>query len=104
MLTHCEERIDEINCTSNAIGADLNLAISHIDTDLKELDEHITCCHCECENNEVIIALCQGHINKLECIIEARAQVIACLEERIEEVACKCCAQGRGGEADGSGA
>ena len=78
------------------IGTGLNLAVSHINVDLKELDKHVTCHHRECENNKVIIDSCQGRINELECIIEAQAQVIACLEERIKEVVCKCCAQDKG--------
>ena len=90
------EKVDEIECTSNAIGEGLNLAVSCIDADLRELDERVTCRCRECENNEVVIDLCQGHISKLERIIEAQAQTIARLEERMEEVACKCCAQDKG--------
>ena len=67
-----------------------------IDADLRELDECVTRHRQECENNEVVIDLCQGYISKLECIIKAQAQTIACLEERMEEVACKCCAQDKG--------
>ena len=44
----------------------------------------------------MVIDLCQGRISELERIIEARAQTIARLEERMEEVACKCCAQDKG--------
>ena len=95
-MTNCVERVDEIDHTSNAIGEGLNLAVSRIDTDLRELDERVTCHRRECENNEVIIDLCQGHISELEHIIEAQAQTIARLEERMEEVACKCCAQDKG--------
>ena len=71
------------------------MAISHVDADLRELDKCITCRRRECENNEVVIDLCQGHINELECLIEVQAQTIARLEERME-VACKCCAQDKG--------
>ena len=90
------EKVDELDRTSNAIGAGLNLAVSRIDADLKELDEHVTHRHRECENNEVVIDLCQGHISELERIIEAQARTIARLEERMEEVACKCCIQDKG--------
>ena len=90
------EKVDEIDCTSNAIGEGLNLAVSRIDADLQELDECVTRRRRECENNEVVIDLCQGRISELECITEAQAQTIARLEERMEEVACKCCAQDNG--------
>ena len=52
-VTNCVERVDEIDCTSNAIGEGLNLAVSRINTDLRELDEHVTRRHRECENNKV---------------------------------------------------
>ena len=67
------EKVDELDRTSNVIGAGLNLAVSHIDADLRELDERVTRCHQECENNEVVIDLCQGRISELERIIEAQA-------------------------------
>ena len=95
-VNNCVEKVDEIDCTSNAIGDGLNLAVSHIDADLRELDERVTRRRRECENNEVVINLCQGRISELERIIEAQAQTIARLEERMEEVACKCCAQDKG--------
>ena len=44
----------------------------------------------------MVIDLCQGRISELEHIIKAQAQTITCLEERMEEVACKCCAQDKG--------
>ena len=44
----------------------------------------------------MVIDLCQGHISELECIIKVQAQTITHLEERMEEVACKCCAQDKG--------
>ena len=44
----------------------------------------------------VVINLCQGCISELESIIKAQAQTIARLEERMEEVVCKCCAQDKG--------
>ena len=44
----------------------------------------------------MVIDLCQGRISELERIIEAQAQTIARLEERMEEVACKCCVQDKG--------
>ena len=95
-MTNCVERVDEIDCTSNAIGEGLNLAVSRIDTDLRELDENVTRHRRECENHEVVIDLCQGRISELEHIIKAQAQTIARLKERMEEVACKCCTQDKG--------
>ena len=95
-MNNCVEKVDEIDCMSNAIGEGLNLAVSRIDADLRELDEHVTRRRRECENNEVVIDLCQGRISELERIIEAQAQTIAHLEERMEEVACRCCAQDKG--------
>ena len=44
----------------------------------------------------MVIDLCQGCISELEHIIKAQARTIARLEERMEEVACKCCAQDKG--------
>ena len=44
----------------------------------------------------VVINLCQGCISELESIIKAQAQTIARLEERMEVVVCKCCAQDKG--------
>ena len=90
------EKVDEIDHTSNAIGEGLNLAVSHINADLRELDERVTRRRRECENNEVVINLCQGHISELERIIEAQAQTIVRLKERMEELACKCCTQDKG--------
>ena len=95
-MNNCVEKVDELDCTSNVIGAGLNLAVSRIDANLKELDERVTCHYRECENNEVVIDLCQGRISELERIIESQARTIAHLEERMEEVACKCCAQDKG--------
>ena len=63
---------------------------------MRELDKRVTHCHQECENNEVVIDLCQGHINELEYLIEVQAQIIARLKEWMEEVACKCCTQDKG--------
>ena len=37
------EKVDEIDRTSNVIGEGLNLAVFHIDVDLRELDECVTC-------------------------------------------------------------
>ena len=96
MVNNCVEKVDELDCTSNAIGAGLNLAVSRIDADLKELDERVTRRRQECKSNEIVIDLCQGRINELERIIEAQAQAIARLKERMEEVACKCCVQDKG--------
>ena len=92
----CEERVDKIDHTSNTIGAGLNLAMSCIDVDLKELDDHVTYHHHKCKKNKVVINLCQGQVSELEHIIETQAQMIAHLEEKIEEVVCKCCAQDKG--------
>ena len=44
----------------------------------------------------MVIDLCQGRISELEHIIEAQAQAIVRLKERMEEVACKCRAQDKG--------
>ena len=44
MVTDCMERVDEIDRTSNVIGEGLDLAVSRIDTDLRELDERVTHC------------------------------------------------------------
>ena len=95
-MNNCVEKVDELDRTSNTIGAGLNLAVSCIDADLKELDKRVTRCRQECKNNKVVIDLCQGRISELERIIKAQAQSIACLKERMEEVACKCCAQDKG--------
>ena len=39
---NCMEKVDEIDRTSNAIGEGLNLAVSRINADLRELDERVT--------------------------------------------------------------
>ena len=57
--------MDEIDRTSNAIGEGLNLAVSRIDADLRELDDRVTRRRRECENNKVTIDLCQGRISEL---------------------------------------
>ena len=95
-LSRQEDQLNTIEETSNAIGAGLNLAVSRIDADLRELDDRVTRRRRECESNEVTIDLCQGRISELERILKIQAQTIARLEERIEEVACKCCAGSKG--------
>ena len=89
-LNTYQEKLDLVDCTSNVISEGLNLAVSHINADLKELDNHVACHHRECKSNEIVINLCQAWVSELEWLIEAQAQVIAHLEERVKEVTCKC--------------
>ena len=73
-LNAFQEKLDLANHTSNVISKGLNLAISCINVDLKELDDHVTHCCWECESNKIVINLCQAQVSKLEWLVEARAK------------------------------
>ena len=73
-LNAFQEKLDLVNCTSNVISEGLNLAISCINVDLKELDDHVTHCHWECESNKIVINLCQARVSKLEWLVKAQAK------------------------------
>jgi len=72
------------------VGEGLNLAVSHIDSNLHALDECVNHCHRECETNEAVLELYKAQLEELEKLFDTQSVHMVELESKIDSVACRC--------------
>jgi len=89
-LDRLNEVVEALDCTTNAVGEGLNMAVSCIDADLTALNDRVDRHRQECETNEVVLDLYKACLEELKKLFDAQTVKLAELESRMDSGMCRC--------------